>query len=96
MSEDTRRINVTFPAALLEELDDLVPSGKRSDVIVEATAAYLGRLKVLAALKETSGAWSAEDHPDLVTPEDVSRWLEKLRSPWRRVPLFGEGEGADG
>jgi Arc/MetJ-type ribon-helix-helix transcriptional regulator len=96
MSEDTRRINVTFPTTVLEELDKLVPSGKRSEVIVEATAAYLSRLRVLAALKETSGAWAAEDHPDLVTPEDVSRWLEKLRSPWRRVPLLAEDEGQDG
>ncbi len=92
MSNDTRRINVTFPAQLLEELDSIVPAGKRSDVIVEATAAYLSRLRVLAALKETGGAWRDEDHPDLATPEDVSRWLDRLRAPWRRVPLLADRE----
>jgi metal-responsive CopG/Arc/MetJ family transcriptional regulator len=70
-SEDTRRINVTLSTALLEELDSLVPAGKRSEVIAEATAAYLSRLKVLAALKETQGVWRAEDHPEMATPEDV-------------------------
>jgi metal-responsive CopG/Arc/MetJ family transcriptional regulator len=91
MSEDTRRINVIFPERLLEELDALVPAGKRSEVIVEATAAYLARLKVLAALKATAGAWTTADHPELATPEDVNRWLAELRSSWRRVPLFAEG-----
>jgi hypothetical protein len=73
MAEDTCSINVTFP------------TGKRSEVIVEATAAYLRRIKVLAALKETQGAWRDEDHPELVTPEDVNRWLASRRSSWRRV-----------
>jgi len=92
MSRDTRRINVTFPAHLLEELDSIVPAGKRSDVIVEATAAYLIRLRILAALKETHGVWRDEDHPDLATPEDVNLWLDRLRSPWRRVPLLADRE----
>ena len=91
MSEDTRRINVMFPEHLLQELDTLVPTGKRSEVIVEATATYLARLKVLAALKATAGAWAASEHPDLATPEDVNHWLAELRSSWRRVPLFAEG-----
>ena len=88
MPEDTRRINVTLPATLLEELDSLVPAGKRSEVIAEATATYLSRLKVLAAIRETQGAWKEEDHPELATPADVADWLQALRSPWRRVPLL--------
>ena len=54
MSEDTRRINVIFPVALLEELDALVPPRKRSEVIVQATADYMRKLKVLAVLKESA------------------------------------------
>jgi metal-responsive CopG/Arc/MetJ family transcriptional regulator len=90
MGEHTRRINVIFPEKILEELDDLVPSGKRSEVIVEATAAYLNRLKVLAALKETAGVWNEASHPEMATPEDVSRWVAALRSSWRRVPMLVE------
>jgi Arc/MetJ-type ribon-helix-helix transcriptional regulator len=88
MSENTRRINVTLPTTLLDELDSLVPAGKRSEVIAEATATYLSRLKVLAAIRETQGAWEEKDHPELATPDDVSAWLQALRSPWRRVPLL--------
>jgi len=88
MSRDTRRINVTFPAQLLEELDRLVPAGKRNEVIVEATAAYLRRLNVLVTLEQTSGAWRDEDYADLATPEDVTRWVSELRAPWRCVPLL--------
>ena len=87
MNRDTRRINVTFPTQLLEELDRLVPAGKRNEVIVEATAAYLRRLKVLVALEQASGAWRDGDHADLATAEDVTRWVNELRAPWRRVPL---------
>jgi Arc/MetJ-type ribon-helix-helix transcriptional regulator len=96
MAEDTRRINVTFPKQLLEELDEVVPTGKRSEVIVEATAAYLRRIKVLAALTETQGAWQDEDHPELATPEDVNRWLASMRSSWRRVPLLTEERALEG
>ena len=92
MAEDTRSIKVTFPKQLLDELDAVVPTGKRSDVIVEATAAYLHRINVLAALRETQGAWRDEDHPELVTSEDVNRWLASRRSSWRRVPLLSEDE----
>ena len=81
MTEDTRRINVTLPTTLLEELDSLVPAGKRSQVIAKAVATYLSRLKVLAAIRETQGAWRDEDHPELATPEDVSAWVRALRSP---------------
>lgn len=91
MAEDTRRINVIFPARLLDELDAVVPSGRRSEVIVEATAVYLARLKALAALQASAGAWSDAAHPEMATPADVTRWLIELRAPWRRVPFLAEG-----
>jgi hypothetical protein len=96
MAEETRSITVTFPRQLLEELDAVVPTGTRNDVIVEATAAYLRRINVLAALRETQGAWRDEDHPELVTPEDVNRWLASLRSSWRRVPVRSEDGPSEG
>ncbi len=75
MSEDTRRINVTFPAQLLEELDALIPPRKRSEVIVEATVEYMRKLKALAVLKQSAGAWGDANHPELATPEDINAWL---------------------
>jgi len=90
MSEGTRRINVTFPARLLEDLDRLAPPRKRSQIIVTATADYVRRLKLLAAIKETAGVWDDESHPELSTPEDIDRWLRQIRSAWRRDPLWQE------
>jgi hypothetical protein len=87
VSEEMRRINVTFPVELLEDLYSLAPPRKRNQVIVAATADYVRRLKLLAVLKETAGAWDDESHPELATPQDIDRWLHQLRSNWRREPL---------
>jgi len=94
MGEKTRRINVTFPVQLLEDLDRLAPPRKRSQIIVAATADYVRKLKLLAAIKETSGAWDDESHPELATPEDIDRWLRHIRSTWRREPLRQEAGDA--
>ena len=92
MSEEKRRINVTFPVQLLEDLDRLAPPRKRSQVIVAATTAYVRKLKLLSAIKASSGAWDGESHPELATPEDIDRWLRQIRSTWRRKPLSWQEE----
>ena len=89
-SEETQRINVTFPVRLLRDLDEFAPPRKRSQIIVAATADYVRRLKLLAAIKETAGAWDDESHLELATPQDVDEWLQQLRSSWRREPLWQE------
>jgi hypothetical protein len=81
---EMQRINVTFPTQLLKDLDELAPSRKRSQIIVAATSDYVRKLKLLAAIKETAGAWDDESHPELSTPEDIDRWLRQIRSTWRR------------
>jgi len=35
--------------------------------------------KLLAALRATAGAISAEDHPEWSTPEKVAAWVRALR-----------------
>ena len=77
--EETRRINVTFPEQLLDELDKLAPPRKRSQIIVKATAEYVRKLKLLAAIKESSGAWDDASHPELATPEDIDQWIREIR-----------------
>jgi len=37
---------------------------------------------LLNAIRESYGAWRAEDHPELATIEDMDRWLEETRSEW--------------
>ena len=90
----TKRINVTFPVQLLEDLDRYAPPRKRNKVIVAATENYVQKLKLLAVLKETAGAWDDESHPELATPEDIDRWLREIRSTWRSEPLWQEESSA--
>ncbi len=45
------------------------------------------KIKRLIVLKETAGAWSDEDHPELVTSEDIDRWVEEIRQRWNRRHL---------
>ncbi|MBN1579596.1 MAG: hypothetical protein JXA89_02760 [Anaerolineae bacterium] len=85
--EKTQRINVTFPEQLLNELDELVPPRKRSQVIVMATTEYVRKLKLLSAIKETAGAWDEASHPELATPADIDRWIREMRGTWRQEPL---------
>ena len=90
----TKRINVTFPLRLLEDLNRYAPPRKRNQVIIIATENYVRKLKLLAVLKETAGAWDDESHPELATPEDIDLWLREIRSGWRRESLWQEERNA--
>ena len=81
-TETPKRINVTFPASLLDELRRIVPVRERNRFIVEATERELRRQRLLKALRESGGAWREEDHPDLHTPEDVERYIRRMRETW--------------
>ena len=82
--DTTTRINVTFPDSLLQELKRYVPSRKRSKFIVEATKRELKQLRLRKVLEDLrrKPAWSDEDHPDLMTAEDVDRYIRRLRETW--------------
>jgi hypothetical protein len=77
-----KRVNVTFPESVLDLLASVVPPRKRNTFIVEATEEALRRERQLTAIRESSGAWSDEDHPDLMTVEDVDRYVRRLRETW--------------
>lgn len=36
---------------------------------------------VKQALRETAGAWTDENHPNLNSIDDIHRWLEEIRRP---------------
>lgn len=86
----TRRVIVTFPEALLGDMKRFVPARKRNEVIVAATEELVRKMRLLAVLEETTGAWTDENHPDLATPEDVELWLRDVRARWRTAPPEGE------
>ena len=83
---ESKRINVTFPTDLLDELRWLLPARERNRFIVEATARALRKRKLeeaLRQLREEGPAWRDENHPDLQTPDDVERYVRSMREGWR-------------
>ncbi|NJN93878.1 MAG: hypothetical protein HC875_07200 [Anaerolineales bacterium] len=81
MPETSKRVNVTFPVTLLEELRTYVPRQERNEFIVEATEKLLKQVRLKKVLEDLrqEPAWSDEDHPDLMTVEDVNRYVRQLR-----------------
>jgi metal-responsive CopG/Arc/MetJ family transcriptional regulator len=79
MSSKTQRVNISFPKKLVDELSSLVPSGKRSHLVVEATQKELQRIRRLKILEKTAGVWKDSSHPDLKTIRDVCNWVNRLR-----------------
>jgi len=74
------RMNVVFPEEVMEELRTLIPEGKRTDFVVDATRERLLRERQRQALAAAAGSWNDESHPNLQTAEDVRRYLEEARA----------------
>lgn len=89
-----RKVTVTLPVSLLNRLDDLVPSRRRSAFIARAIEEQLAVVEQAVAIEESAGAWRDEDYPDMITNADIDRWLAELRGPTdeRLVRLFAEPE----
>jgi len=77
-SDDLTRTNVTLPAALLAEVDRLAGHRGRSRYVAEAVAQRVRRDRLGAAIRETAGAMVGQ--PGWMTPDDVVRWVDDLRS----------------
>jgi metal-responsive CopG/Arc/MetJ family transcriptional regulator len=75
------KVTFTLPEEVLRRLER-VPAGKRSLLVAEAVRRELDRRAVAEALRKLrrKTAWKAKDHPDLMSPEDFSRYrLAKSR-----------------
>ncbi|MBU1662193.1 MAG: hypothetical protein KKD28_12065 [Chloroflexi bacterium] len=99
MTVETKRINVTLPVRLLEEMRRYIPKRERNKFIVEATEQELQRAKLKAVLEDLrrEPAWSDEDHPDLMTVDDVNRYVRELRErsmpqTWDEIIAEAESE----
>lgn len=87
------RINVNFPAPVLEDLRRLVPAKRRSEVIARATARELRRIKLAAQFEQAARhpLWTDENYPTLAAPEMIDVALTALRSGY---PLARETAAA--
>jgi hypothetical protein len=85
------RLSLYLPRSLVEALRRAVPPRQRSEFVAEALAQSLHRLQLKEAIAAAAGCWSAEDHPELATGEDIDRWIAEGRADlgWDR-PIGGE------
>ena len=77
------RTNLTLPEELLREVDELAGVRGRSRYVAEAVAQRVKRDKLGKALQETRGVMLGK--PGRRTPEEITRWVEELRSRDRDV-----------
>jgi metal-responsive CopG/Arc/MetJ family transcriptional regulator len=82
---ETEKVTVVLPKALLARLREHVPARQRSRFIVEALEERLALEEQVAALEESAGAWSDQNHPEMSTSADIDRWVADLRRSWGRT-----------
>ena len=86
------RTHVILPEELVKAVDAHAGKGKRSQFFEEAVREKLRKEVLLAALKETAGILSAEDHPEWGTSEQVAAWVrESRRQSDQRIDRYRRG-----
>ncbi len=75
----TKKVSVTLPADLIAEVRAHVDTGEFSSFCADALRNYLAYYRQSGALKKGFGIWKDENHPELVTSRDVTRYVRKLR-----------------
>jgi hypothetical protein len=83
------RLNLYITKSLMDELRRAIPARERTRFVEEVLARELRRLKLREAIENSYGAWKDEDHSDMLTGEDIDRWIEEQRKLGTR-DLFNE------
>lgn len=88
------RMNLYITKSVADELRRLIPARERTQFVEEVLARELRRARLKEVLARTAGAWKAEDHPEMLTFEDVNHWLEEIRAGSERDTLkeWGKNE----
>jgi len=71
------RTNVTLPADLLKEVDELAGPRGRSQFVADAVTAKVKRERLRKALDEARGAWIGTS--SYMTPDEAYRWVRSMR-----------------
>jgi metal-responsive CopG/Arc/MetJ family transcriptional regulator len=72
------RTNLTLPEDLMAEVDELAGPRGRSRYVAEAVAQRVKRDKLGKAIRETAGIMVGS--PGWMSPDEVVRWVDFLRS----------------
>ena len=72
------RTNLTLPADLMRQVDELAGPRGRSRYVAEAVAQRVKRDRLDKAIRETAGILVGT--PDAMTRDEVTAWVDALRS----------------
>jgi metal-responsive CopG/Arc/MetJ family transcriptional regulator len=72
------RTNLTLPADLMRQVDQLAGPRGRSRYVADAVAQRVKRDRLGTAIRETAGIMKGK--PGAMTPEEVTDWVAFLRS----------------
>jgi len=71
------RTNVTLPAELLREVDELAGHRGRSQFVAEAVTWRVKRERLRRALDAARGAWVGTE--SYMTPDEAYQWIRSMR-----------------
>ena len=78
---------IVLPADLLQEIDELVGIGARSEFITDIARREVHRLRLLQFLREKPPGWDLAQHPEL--KDGAAQWVESIRRD-DEAPMNGE------
>jgi len=85
---------VPYPPDVIAEIDKIVSRGKRTAFLVELAKREIKLNRRRRALRAATGAWKAEDHPELAG--GAAKWIREIRQesrdPARMLP--GQCDGS--
>ncbi|MCB0209751.1 MAG: hypothetical protein KDJ52_10490 [Anaerolineae bacterium] len=76
------QLKITIPKTLFNELEANIPAEQRDQFFINLLERELRRERLKHALKESAGAWKAEDHPELAEPDGVEKYVRRIRETW--------------
>jgi hypothetical protein len=71
------RVMVPYPPDVIAEIDRIVSHGKRTAFLVELAWREVKLLRQRQALRDATGAWNPEDHPELAG--GAAPWVRAIR-----------------
>ncbi|MBN1376522.1 MAG: hypothetical protein JXA01_10260 [Dehalococcoidia bacterium] len=75
----TKKVSVTLPDDLIEQVRVYVKSGEFSSFCAIALRNHLAHYRQHNALEHSFGIWKDENHPELLSSKDVSGYVSNLR-----------------
>lgn len=73
------RMNLYITKSIMDDLRHAIPARERTRFVEEVLARELRRRRLLEVIELSYGAWKDENHPDMMTGEDIDRWIEEQR-----------------